>query len=76
MINLKLTEKQAKVVLYWLDFAETEAYSNYEFHKNQCKNKSNQFIESDRKERAFWKYHTQALPSVFCKLHDLLNGSK
>ena len=76
-VNLKLTKKQAKVVLYWLGFAIDSTRENYEISKERCKNDLKNemlkpYIETQRKEREFWKYHSETTPNIFYKLDDLI----
>ena len=76
-VNLKLTKKQAEVVLYWLGFAIPETRQNYEISKQRCKDDlKNEMlkpcIETQRKEREFWKYHSETTPNIYYKLYDLI----
>jgi hypothetical protein len=77
-VNLKLTKKQAKVVLYWLGFAIPETRQNYEISKQKCKDDLKDevlktYVENQRKERDEWKYHSETTPNIYYKLYDLIN---
>ena len=76
-VNLKLTKKQAKAVLYWLGFAIDATRENYEISKERCKDDLKNevlkpYIEKQRKEREFWKYHSKTTPNIYNKLYDLI----
>ena len=72
MINLKLTKKQAEVVSYWLEYGDCASNENYKFAKERCKDKSLQeWIDSEREEREFWKYHAKACSDIGNKLDKL-----
>jgi len=74
MINLKLTKKQAKVVRYWLEFGDCASNENYEVAKERCKDEIlRQWIDSERKEREFWKYHAKACGNIHHKLSKLIS---
>ena len=76
-VNLKLTKKQAKVVRYWLGFAIDSTRENYEISKERCKDDLKNemlkpYIETQRKERECWKYHSETTPNIYYKLNDLI----
>ncbi|MAV78672.1 MAG: hypothetical protein CMC22_00265 [Flavobacteriaceae bacterium] len=73
MINLKLTEKQAEVVDYWLQYGDCAANENYQIAKERCKDKSlREWIDSEREDREYWKYHAKACGDIGYKLHKLI----
>tara|TARA_R100000773_G_scaffold37368_1_gene32459 strand:- start:1193 stop:1429 length:237 start_codon:yes stop_codon:yes gene_type:complete len=77
MINLKLTKKQAEVVSYWLEYGDCASNENYEIAKKRCKDEIlRQWIDSERKDREFWKYHAKACGDIFFKLRKQINEEK
>ncbi len=77
MKNLRLTEKQAKVLLYWIEFGTCASRSNYEIAKERCKDmKSSEGIEWEREERDMWRYHTATCPVLVRKLLKITDTTK